>query len=368
MTGVNCGQDLKIHYLLYQSWLGGSSDEDEEPARRNRVRGGNKRNTVTNSLGLISGPGTGTSDSIPASLSNGEFVVNKKATSENLGLLQSINFGGLGFANGGLVGNIIGGLNDSSGGFSFSSFFKDGKFDAEAAEKFVRLLDLSKEDLEEALNIIHSIGVKTLDNSKDQLGMLDTISEKALKAKGIIQTSFFDEKDIKAISGSLSSGMVSILTGKSQESIGAMFKRVAKNYLDKYFTETITSFFDKFFESMFSGANNAISGSNGSGGVAGLIGSIFGFNKGGYVPGTGNRDTVPAMLTPGELVLTKKQQTMMGGGVINIYNTINAPLGVDENVSRFIAQETERTIANNPRLINNTNNVQNRRDRTFGGR
>lgn len=37
------------------------------------------------------------------------------------------------------------------------------------------------------------------------------------------------------------------------------------------------------------------------------------FAKGGYVPGQGSRDTVPAMLTPGEGVLTKKEIAMLGG-------------------------------------------------------
>ena len=32
---------------------------------------------------------------------------------------------------------------------------------------------------------------------------------------------------------------------------------------------------------------------------------ITGYNKGGIVPGMGNKDTVPAMLTPGELVIPK---------------------------------------------------------------
>lgn len=41
--------------------------------------------------GLISGPGTGTSDSIPARLSNGEFVINAQATKKNRQLLEAIN-------------------------------------------------------------------------------------------------------------------------------------------------------------------------------------------------------------------------------------------------------------------------------------
>jgi tape measure domain-containing protein len=58
--------------------------------------------------GHISGPGTGTSDSILAALSNGEFVVNAQSTKRYAGLLHSINSGGLAkFAAGGLVGASI---------------------------------------------------------------------------------------------------------------------------------------------------------------------------------------------------------------------------------------------------------------------
>lgn len=41
--------------------------------------------------GYVSGSGTGTSDSIPARLSNGEFVVNAQATKRNRALLEAIN-------------------------------------------------------------------------------------------------------------------------------------------------------------------------------------------------------------------------------------------------------------------------------------
>jgi hypothetical protein len=54
--------------------------------------------------GLISGPGSGTSDSILARLSAGEYVVNAAATKNNLPLLQQLNGGGLpAFAPGGPV-------------------------------------------------------------------------------------------------------------------------------------------------------------------------------------------------------------------------------------------------------------------------
>jgi hypothetical protein len=57
--------------------------------------------------GMVYGPGSGTSDSIPTMLSNGEFVVNARATAQNRQLLEAINAGGLrGYASGGMVGRV----------------------------------------------------------------------------------------------------------------------------------------------------------------------------------------------------------------------------------------------------------------------
>ena len=54
--------------------------------------------------GHVSGPGSGTSDSIPAMLSNGEYVVNAKATAANRPVLEAINAGKAPkFATGGIV-------------------------------------------------------------------------------------------------------------------------------------------------------------------------------------------------------------------------------------------------------------------------
>ncbi|MFE5369256.1 aggregation-promoting factor C-terminal-like domain-containing protein [Streptomyces mirabilis] len=52
--------------------------------------------------GILDGPGTGTSDSIPIMASKGEFVVNAASTARHRELLEAIN--GKGYANGGLVG------------------------------------------------------------------------------------------------------------------------------------------------------------------------------------------------------------------------------------------------------------------------
>jgi hypothetical protein len=52
---------------------------------------------------------------------------------------------------------------------------------------------------------------------------------------------------------------------------------------------------------------------------AGLRGTR-GFNSGGLVPGTGNRDTVPAMLTPGEFVIRKSSVQSIGTGNLAAMN------------------------------------------------
>jgi hypothetical protein len=62
--------------------------------------------------GLITGPGNGVSDSVPANLSNGEFVVNANATQRYLPLLTQLNQSGL---QGGNPVNPSGGNNEMVG-------------------------------------------------------------------------------------------------------------------------------------------------------------------------------------------------------------------------------------------------------------
>jgi hypothetical protein len=87
----------KIKATKFESPGGGGGTTSSAPApytvSANRASGG-----------IISGPGTSTSDSINARLSNGEYVVNARSTKAFLPLLNSINDAGLQprFATGGL--------------------------------------------------------------------------------------------------------------------------------------------------------------------------------------------------------------------------------------------------------------------------
>lgn len=77
----------------------------------NRVETATKQNTkgiFKADGGYISGPGTGTSDSIPAMLSNGEYVIRERSVSKyGTGFLDAVNAGR--YANGGLVHLAAGG-------------------------------------------------------------------------------------------------------------------------------------------------------------------------------------------------------------------------------------------------------------------
>ena len=55
-------------------------------------------------------------------------------------------------------------------------------------------------------------------------------------------------------------------------------------------------------------------------GAAGANPGALGFNAGGNVPGTGNTDTVPAMLTPGEFVMSKSAVAKYGVGFMRSIN------------------------------------------------
>ncbi len=62
----------------------------------------------------------------------------------------------------------------------------------------------------------------------------------------------------------------------------------------------------------------------GAGGLLGALGGLLHLSEGGWVPGNGNRDTVPAMLTPGEFVISKRMMT--GGSSSDLGRRLKAPV------------------------------------------
>jgi lambda family phage tail tape measure protein len=96
--------------------------------------------------GAITGPGSGTSDSIPAMLSAGEYVINAASTKKYGSLLASINSGHMShFASGGAVGTVApssgGGVSNSVNNFNLSGGGLTPADMAALAPQFQNLID-----------------------------------------------------------------------------------------------------------------------------------------------------------------------------------------------------------------------------------
>jgi lambda family phage tail tape measure protein len=66
----------------------------------------------------------------------------------------------------------------------------------------------------------------------------------------------------------------------------------------------------------------------GPGGAGGFFKGIFGFARGGPVPGSGDRDIVPALLTPGEYVIRRDAVRRIGVAMLDAINGLRVPPAV----------------------------------------
>lgn len=81
-------------------------------------------------------------------------------------------------------------------------------------------------------------------------------------------------------------------------------------------------------------------GGLGKGGGGGA-GNFMGFNRGGKVPGVGNTDSIPAMLTPGEFVVNKKAAQRMGFAKLHGINRLHIGGPPDETPEERHVREIE---------------------------
>ena len=126
---------------------------------------------------------------------------------------------------------------------------------------------------------------------------------------------------------------LAVRIGQTQEKFQALVRDIVGTRSFQVLANTILTLADAFikladaikpilpFIGLF-GAFKAFKGlSSFAGGVRGGLGAgARGFARGGMVPGTGNRDTVPAMLTPGEFVIRKNSVAKLGAGNLEAMN------------------------------------------------
>ena len=70
-------------------------------------------------------------------------------------------------------------------------------------------------------------------------------------------------------------------------------------------------------------------------------GRIQGFARGGFVPGSGNGDTVPAMLQPGEFVIKKSSAKKLGSGTLESMNQNRFKVGGEQLAKQIAAKRKD---------------------------
>ena len=156
-------------------------------------------------------------------------------------------------------------------------------------------------------------------------------------------------------------GFLTSLGQGVQRTLSDIASMVASSAIKNAFAELLAGlssgagkggFWGGLLKTIFGAAVGGAAGGAGGGGGSGYAGMgnvyVGGYASGGIVPGVDRGyDSVPAMLTPGELVLTKEQQRGMGQQVVNKYYTINLPPAPNSsyNPRRSARQHADMVLA-----------------------
>jgi hypothetical protein len=135
------------------------------------------------------------------------------------------------------------------------------------------------------------------------------------------------------------------------------FKSLANDFIQQIIRMETKALAAKAIQAITGGS------SGGGGSIIGSIGKIFGFAKGGIVPGSAPyTDKVPAMLTPGEVVIPRDKVGSTGGSTI--INNINISGNVDQRsidqIKSVIATSSKEVGGSNRKFNRNTTRMRTR--------
>jgi tape measure domain-containing protein len=339
--------------------------------------------------GSVRGPGTGTSDDIPAMLSNGEFVMKASAVQKfGPAFMEAVNAGKVPqFRSEGGVAGTFRRLNSQLG----EARTRDGTvYDQIALLNSIRDLKIATEA--QTLALVEGNEEERAEATK---AILDGIPDdpRRINPKDLAQ-SYADE---------FKSDFASALsTAFKTGDFGDMLKGIADSFTSRYIDAFVSGMTDslfednKFFDKIFSGSigfgsktgdkvsegiakgtKKGVEGGAGEGGLMGMLNNTFsglfkgigdmfkgfggggaggglggllqmglgflGFSQGGVVPNTpgsqAGKDSVPAMLMPGEVVLSKNQLSNMNANGGGGQSTQSFNINVQGDVSRQTRQE-----------------------------
>lgn len=316
--------------------------------------------------GAVFGAGNGTSDSIPAMLSNGEFVINAKSTKKHRALLESLNKNK--FAAGGGVGPAG---RYAAGSSDPSVQFTGGKFDyAKTLEEFSGYAEEGSAEMKVFIDSLEVLSRKTGNLTEQQINetnLVKDINDLMIKQKkvseGTMTAAVASTEAVTALGEAAEKaaeevkntwgGFGQTLTGDLKDALSradfasvgdaigsgiqALTQRISSKILDRAFAP-MEAGIDKWLLSMdtmevkgegmfdrlgnvgaqmFGGLGNALGGmfSGGGGGIFSAITGMLGFANGGQVsgPGSGTSDSIMARLSNGEFVVNAQAaQANMG--------------------------------------------------------
>jgi tape measure domain-containing protein len=381
--------------------------------------------------GAVNGPGTGTSDDIPAMLSNGEFVMRQSAVQKfgpdfmakvNAGVMPQFR------SQGGAIGRAIGGIRQAEQRGDYVQaerlrvalqdlykiteaqvgVLKEQGVESKAGTDIVKEIDKAKAARETAeayaadvqanfqsafTNVLATGDIKGFFESiadNFTMNIIDSFSksftDNLFGDNSLFESIFKGQGEMGDSAGSKVGGPLKALFGggkegeaagedKSTKAIGGIFDG-AKEWMSGLFGEGggLSGIFEGFsggLSGIFSSLGGSLGslfggGAEGGGGLGSLLSmglGFLGFSQGGTVPSTpfsqAGKDSVPAMLMPGEVVLSKNDVSRMGNKESGSTQAFN--INVQGDVSRQTRKEIVKMmpqIAGGVNMQNKENNYR----------
>ena len=251
------------------------------------------------------------------------------------------------FAKGGLVGGTV---NRALAQISQA----EGREDFAAADELRRALKDLYDITEEQVGILESqgadsvMGKEIIEDAQAKKDREEAIKSFQDEFTSLISTTFAEALKTGNIGGALK-GFVDTITNN-----------IINNFADGLANAFVKNIdFGKMFSSIV-GSAPAIGGQSGSvlTGIGGFLSGVLGFSQGGVVPTTkfsqAGKDSVPAMLMPGEVVLSKNDVRNMQA------NTNGGQAVYNINVSGDVSRQTRKEIVKMIPQITNGVNAQNK--------
>ena len=315
--------------------------------------------------GPVTGPGTGTSDDIPAMLSNGEFVMRQSAVQKfGPSFMEALNSGKMpkSLASGGSLKERI---EERISGIRPSEELVKNVVDLFASQQDIRDVEFGEfirasSGYEDPKRLVGYLGGMASGNNSSENDAIMTSYLNSNNTGGRMTNLFSGKADqgvYDVMSGAALSGLQSLATGLSLSAIPGvgtvmgLLSTLPDLVLQplqgavKYFRQTTSfggngiggSVLDLFTElKTMSDIKTLIKDP-----FSNLFSKLPGFNTGGQVngPGTGTSDDIPAMLSTGEFVMQQSAVQKFGTGFMAAINSGVSPLGFNVGTARVSAPQ-----------------------------